>query len=57
MPPVSGALSLTTGATDQPRRRFGWIERAGVRQRSVAVAMVVVMAALAAGGGLLIVLL
>ena len=41
----------------QPRQRPGWIERAGVRQRSVAVAMVVVMVALTAGGGLLIVLL
>ena len=57
MPRLPVGMSVTRGAEDQPRRMFGWIDRAGVRQRSVAVAMVVVMAALAAGGGLLIVLL
>ena len=55
--PPRAAISLTPGAEDQPRPTFSWLERAGVRQRSVAVAMVVVMVALAAGGGLLIVLL
>jgi signal transduction histidine kinase len=58
---ADGELSTSAATSSAPeaegRTAFRGIERAGVRQRSVAVAMVVVMAALAAGGGLLIILL